>query len=114
MKAKISRDCPASFQPVGHRLVVRMIAAEVEDINPDSVIEIPDEVMNKYETGAQQGVIVGIGPLAWAEFGDGSPWAELGDVVALKRYCGTNRKIGDVQYRVVDDIEIMAVDRSNK
>jgi len=54
-----------------------------------------------------RGTVVRIGVNAWKAFDDGTPWAHVGDKVVFRKYAGEVIKDGDVEYRVVNDEDIL-------
>lgn len=85
---------------------------------------LPDEVAEKTKGGiilapqsreqeqraATKGILVDIGPSAWAEFADGEPWAKVGDYVSFAKYAGIEMKGNDgKKYVLLNDQDILAV-----
>ncbi len=65
---------------------------------------------NKYAT--IHGTIVDIGPIAWHGFGDGRPWASIGDRVIYARYAGKRLEDPDnpeLEYVLMCDNDILAI-----
>lgn len=115
LTAKTHEECPTSLIPTGYKLVILLEESEEHAIKKkDSMIVLPEEVESSYAAASQRGKLLAIGPLAWkaCRGGDGSPWAEIGDYVWLKKYSGINKKIDGKQYRFVEDVEIIGIDRS--
>lgn len=42
----------------------------------------------RHEAATMIGTLVGIGPLAWTDWGKGEPWAKVGDEVIFAQYSG--------------------------
>ena len=79
--------------PCGVAILVQPL--KLEDV--DSVykkikaagLAVPDLSEKKREQAAiDVGVVVAIGALAWKDWGDGSPWAKVGDVIMHARHAG--------------------------
>ena len=57
------------------------------------------------------GQVVAMGESAYqdsARFPNG-PWCQVGDVVLIRSYAGTRLKIGDTEFRVINDDTVEAV-----
>ena len=87
------------------------------------VLVLPDEVKEKTSGGiylpkttqdteqaaATTGTIVAIGPSAWKDLDDGSPWATVGDKVIYARYAGVGMQGNDSKnYVLINDNDILA------
>jgi chaperonin GroES len=96
------------IQPAGHRVLVKV--EEAEKVTKGGIL-IPENVQDRNTEAASIGVVVAVGPTAWAAFDDGTPWAAVGDKVAFAQYGG--KKITDPAteetFRVLNDEDIIAV-----
>lgn len=96
------------IRATGYKVIVK--ADPVEETTESGiqiVRENPDLEKSKQDTG----VLVHIGSQAWQDFGDGSPWAEVGDRVVFARY-GGNKVVDpetEEEYIVLNDKDINAV-----
>lgn len=68
------------------------------------------EQENRRQEGAETGVIVDMGYMAFKGLGDGTAWANVGDRVGFKRYAGINPypdgSPDGFIYRCIDDEDI--------
>lgn len=55
------------------------------------------------------GTILSIGPNAWKDFGDGKPWAKVGDVVYYAKYSGKTIEEDDKLYIICNDEDVQAI-----
>jgi len=61
-------------------------------VRPDNVAErqgviyLPQSTREREQFAQVFGTIVDIGPSAWKDFCDGSPWAAIGDKVSFAKY----------------------------
>lgn len=95
-------ECP--IEPGGYRIVVKVL--QLQETTAGGIF-IPDEARERREGAGDKGVIVAIGKNAWKSFDDGEPWAELGQVVVLKRYQGVNFTYKDDKYVILNDEELL-------
>jgi chaperonin GroES len=73
-------------------------------------VYLPDSTKDREKYASEQGTVIAIGPGAFKdpEFGDVAP--EVGDMVGIARYGGTNVKGRDgKEYRIVHDIDITGI-----
>lgn len=78
-------------------------------------IMLPEQVVEKDQHAAMEGVICGMSPFAFSyeEWPLGARKPQIGDVVVFARYSGITQKGNDgVEYRVMNDKDIVAVRRS--
>lgn len=79
--------------PCGHRILIRH--DKLEDIDDtfkaakQAGIHIPKEFkeVRLEQNAVDKGVVVGIGPTAWKDFG-GEPWCAVGDYIAFAKHAG--------------------------
>lgn len=99
-----------SIKPAGHRVVV--LVDKVEE-KTKSGIYLAGTTVDKNQMSAVVGTVISVGKDCWKEFGDGSPWCEVGDRVIIAKYGGLFLKdiIDDLEddYRIVNDEDILAV-----
>jgi chaperonin GroES len=74
-----------TIRPTGHLVLVKLKKFEERTA---SGLYIPDTARDVHQKAATSGTLVAVGPQAWKAFGDGQPWAEVGDVVVFPRYSG--------------------------
>lgn len=85
-------------------------------IKPDDVetkteggIIIPDMVTDKERKAVEYGVVVTVGPRAFIDYGRDPDILKGGDRVSFARYSGkVVRDVDDVEYVLVNDIDILA------
>ena len=118
----------SGIRPAANRVLVR--PDSIEDKDKKSVIELPDEVIQRYEQGQATGVLVAAGPDAWNHVtervykvhgnkerelieerfrGYSGPFAEIGDRIAFAKFSGLRVRGEDgVRYIVLNDEDITA------
>lgn len=70
---------------------------------------LPDTAKDKEQAAATSGIVIAIGPTAWYDIDDGSPWAAVGDRVSYGRYAGKVIQGQDnVSYTLINDNDILA------
>jgi len=74
------------LEVIGHRVLIKPKALE-KKTESGLIIEY-GESEKHHRAGTMEGTIVGIGPLAWNDWGDGSNWVEVGDDVIFAQYAG--------------------------
>ena len=92
-----------SLQPLEDRIVVR--SSEAESTTASGLV-IPDTAQEK----PQQGEVIAVGPGRRSESGDLIPMdIAVGDVVVYSKYGGTEIKIDGVEYKILNQDDILAV-----
>ena len=92
--------------PTGGHLLVLPI--KVERITKGG-IHLLDETLDKEQQAATVGTLIAVGPGAWTDLDDGSPWAEAGDKISYARYAGVSMKGQDNQdYVLINDNDVLA------
>lgn len=93
-----------TIEPCGYRVLVEPDSGEKVS---EGGIVIPETSRMEQDVGT----LVAVGPLAWSDQGDGTPWAEIGDRVMFAKYGGkfvtdpeTHR-----EYKILNDEDINAV-----
>lgn len=89
--------------PCGHRVLVR--PDEIEDTFAGTAIVRPMTQKEREQVAQETGVLVEIGPSAWADQPD--KWADTGDRVVFARYNGLVYKRGEKSYRLLNDLDIV-------
>lgn len=79
--------------PKGAMLLVK--PQEIEDIDPvfkaakAAGIQIaPGHESKIAKAGIDRGEVVAVGDLCWKDWGDGSPWCKVGDIVEYPKHSG--------------------------
>lgn len=93
-----------SIRACGYRVIIE---PEDEEKKSRGGIIIPEKERAEQEVGK----LVAVGPLAWSDQGDGTPWAEVGDRVLYSKYGGKMVDDPDtgIRYRMLNDEDIVAV-----
>lgn len=94
------------IEPSGHRVLIQ--PETVEEKTSGGII-LAATTKERDQQATMRGTVVAVGVNAWKAFDDGTPWAKEGDKVVFRKYAGENVKDGDVDYRVVNDEDILAV-----
>jgi len=91
-------------KPTGYKLLVA--AAKVEE-KKGSVI-LPEEYRKLEDTASIIGNVISVGPDAYADekkFPNG-PYCKAGDWVMFRSYSGTRFKLGEAEFRVINDDQV--------
>jgi co-chaperonin GroES (HSP10) len=114
------------YTPAGHRILVKLVIPDADMVAKDDVIEtatglklyVPKENELKKEQNLDKsaidiGEIIAIGSQAWFGCHDGTPWANVGDVIVFNKYAGKRiNEDDDVDsecYRVIEDTDVLAI-----
>lgn len=91
---------------IGHRVVVK--PDPIEEYSEGGIAIVSDK--NRELAAQTFGTVEEIGPQAFAEFGDGSPWVEVGDRVIYAKYAGMTVREPDSEqeYVVLNDSDLVA------
>jgi len=95
-------------EPSGYTLLVAMPV--LEDKTDGGVI-LPDGMKHAEETASILGAVLKLGPDAYADsdkFPSG-PYCKEGDFVIFRSYSGTRFKLGDQEFRLINDDTVEAV-----
>lgn len=88
--------------PAGYKLLIALLPAE--DISKGGII-IPDNPKDREQTASIIGNVVAMGDMAYLDevkFPTG-PWCKLGDWIVMRSYSGIRLKIGDQEFRIIND-----------
>lgn len=69
----------------------------------------PDTTVEHEKYHVVMGTIKAIGDYAWQGFFDSKPWAKVGDRVVYAKYGGMIVEDNKIQYRLLNDEDIMAI-----
>lgn len=97
------------IRPVGHRLLV--VVKSLEEVTQGGIVIPKTQEFNRQRYSQEEGTVIAMGSQCYKEVGDGAPWCKVGDKVFMNRHSGvfhTDEETGDI-YRVVNDLDIMAV-----
>ncbi len=93
----------AKIQPLGDRVIVKRL--EEEQKTKGGII-VPDTAKEK----PQQGQVVAVGPGRMTEDGKRiAPEVKKGDKVLFGKYAGTDVSIGDEEYLILREDDILAI-----
>lgn len=94
------------IEVVGHRVLVEPF--EVETKTESGIQLVVNE--DREFAGQEYGTIVAIGPDAWKDFSDGTPWAMVGDQIIYSRYGGkiVKHPDGEKKFVVLNDEDVLA------
>ncbi len=70
-------------------------------------IILPDEVQEREQYSVDIGVVIGMGPNAWQDYGDGEPQCKTGDRVIFKQYSGSKVRVGEDTHWMMNDEDIL-------
>ena len=92
--------------PTGGHLLV--LPTKVEE-RTDGGIYLPKTVQDTEQQAATEGTLIAVGPSAWKDLDDGSPWAKVGDKINYARYAGVVMQGADgVEYTLINDNDVLA------
>lgn len=94
--------------PTGYRLLVEMPA--LSEKSRGGII-IPETTKKLEETASVVARVVAMGPDAYADMDrfPAGPWCKVGDFVVMRSYSGTRLKVGEAEYRLINDDTVEAV-----
>jgi chaperonin GroES len=91
------------LRPLGDRVVVRPI--EQEEVTASGIV-LPDTAKEK----PQRGEVIAVGPGRFNDDGDRMPMdVSTGDEVLFAKYAGTEVKVGDDEYLIISEKDVLAV-----
>ena len=91
-----------TFKPLGNRIVVEPLEEEAQ--MSAGGIYIPDTAKEK----PQEGQVVAVGPGKLTDEGKRIPMdVEVGDTVVYSKYGGTEYKVGETEYLVLREDDIL-------
>ena len=94
------------IEPSGHRVLI--LPETIEEKTQGGII-LSATTKDRDQQATMRGTVVKVGVNAWKAFDDGTPWATEGDSVVFRKYAGEVVKEGDIEYRVCNDEDILAV-----
>lgn len=98
----------AGLVPAGHRILVKMDEAER---TTSGGIVIPEEAAEREEMSGTRAIVIAVGESAWADQRVSGKWAKPGDRVLIAKFAGQLWKRRGVKYRVINDLDLVAVIR---
>lgn len=107
-EAKLSEDILGKLPtPKGYRILIAVPA--VEEKTKGGII-LPDSVKSKEETASIAAQVIDMGPDCYADpdrFPSG-PYCKDGDWIMIRAYSGTRFKIGEKEFRLINDDTVEA------
>jgi len=101
----------SGISPRGHRVLIKPF--EVEEKTASGIVVSTGRELQREQMAQTEGIIVEIGNTAWHD--QPAPWAQVGDHVIFAKYSGTVSTGEDkVEYRIVNDLDIVAVKRGKE
>ena len=107
-----------SLEVLGYRVLIKPEEL-VEETDSGIIIQMNERIE---KAARETGTIISIGPSAWKEYGNGEPWAEVGDRVLFSRYGGKmiidsetydDLGGGDEYYVVADNDVLCRIEENN-
>lgn len=92
--------------PAGHRVLIK--PDPLEKVTAGGIV-LPETDKNRKESAQVRGTVVAVGPQAWKDFSDGTPWAKEGDRVFFAKYGGYEVEIEGEMHRLMNDEDITAI-----
>lgn len=92
------------FEPTGHRVILR---PKLERETKSGIQLVYDE--RRVSADSDTGEVLMVGPQAYQDFGDGTPWVKAGDQVYYSKYGAKVLKDGDDFYIICNDVDILAI-----
>ena len=91
------------LKPLGNRVVVKAVARE--EMTRSGIV-LPDTAKEK----PQEGKVVAVGPGRVTDDGKRLPMdLKVGDTVMYARYAGSEVKLGDEEYLIIAESDVLAV-----
>ena len=97
----------SGINPTGHYILI--LPDDVEKKSKGGII-LANETVDNAERDTTQGTLVAVGPIGWAEFGDGTNWAVPGDHVSFGKHAGRDMAgIDGQKYILMNCEDVLAV-----
>lgn len=94
-------------QPAGYRILIAIANMDKKIGN----IHLPDKYVQMEQTASIVGLVISMGSTAYKDpdrYPDG-PWCQVGDWVVFRAYSGSRLKVGDQEFRLINDDTVEAV-----
>lgn len=98
------------WAPKWNRLIVKL--DEVNDTTKSGVIIKPESAKDLERYGSVHGIVYAIGEGCWKDFGDGAPWAKIGQEVLFAKNAGWLLEEEGENYRIMNDEDIIGVNEN--
>lgn len=97
----------SGINPTGHYILILPIEVEKKTAGG---LYLANETIENKQRDTTQGTLVAVGAIGWKEFGDGSPWAKVGDKVSFGKYAGRDMiGVDGKRYILANCEDILAV-----
>lgn len=100
------------LQPVGHRVLVKLKEFTEKEEKSESgiILKIHDNMMRE-QKAMRIATVISLGPTAYKDFGDGTPWCQPGDSVSIVRYSGEDFENPNTRevYRIINDEDVLGI-----
>jgi len=97
--------------PCGHRILVRPII--VEEKSESGIILRTTALKDREQMAQTEGVIIALGQTVWHD--QDAPWAAVGDHVIFSKFSGIVVPGADeVEYRVINDLDVIGIKKGDK
>lgn len=95
--------------PCGHRVLVKLKV--FEEKTESGIIIATEDMKDAHQRAMQEAYVVSLGPTAFKDFGNGSPWCRVNDLVLISKYSGEDRIDPDTKevYRIINDEDVFAI-----
>lgn len=93
-----------NWKPCGNKILVQM--DKVEEVSKGGIF-IPTPKVEREQMSQMIGTLVAVGNCAWGD--QPAPWAKVGDRVKFAKYAGYIHEEGEIQYRIMHDLDIVMV-----
>ena len=94
------------LEVVGHRVLIKPKDLEVK--TKSGILINYGDTEKRHRMATMEGTVVGVGPLAWHDWGTGDKWVEVGDKVLFAQYAGKLVEDPDTkeEFFVVNDEDV--------
>jgi co-chaperonin GroES (HSP10) len=96
-------------RPQGYKILVMI--PKVEQTFGGVILKASSTAQNE-EVLSLMGVVLDMGPEAYKDrtrFPSGEPYCKVGDCIMMRSYSGTRFKVGDTEYRLINDDSVEAL-----
>ena len=98
---------PSGITPCGHRILIEPL--KVEEKTRAGVIIASGDTLSREQMAQDKGRVISVGPDAWSDQ-ETKQWAQPGDIVVFAKHAGNLwRGLDGTQYRLVNDLDIVAL-----
>jgi len=100
--------------PSGWRILLKPVEPPKEVKTRSGVVfHLPDDKADELKLRSMLAEVIAVGPLAYRDEGkfgpNPQPWCKVGDHVLIARFAGSRHVIDKVEYRLLNDDEILGV-----